>query len=115
GGIDFPNPEICQSMNLRYQNGEPDLYDDKGLASVFRTLSSTTNNLKGSVSYLRKDLFENYLDDTNQTFIWILWGERNQQYEGYSQGKDDIHQYFKDGNYLHKSIFIWENHKIVKI
>lgn len=111
GGIVFPNAEICQSLNLKYQNGEPDLYDDNGVASIFRNLTSTTNNLKGSVSYLRKDLFEKYLNDTDQTFIWILWGERNQHYKGYSEEHIDVHQYFQAQKHLHKTVVIWDEYK----
>ena len=40
GGIVFPNSEICQRLNLKYQNGEPDLYDNDGVASIFRNLTS---------------------------------------------------------------------------
>ena len=109
GRILFPNTEICQSLNLKYQNGEPDLYDDNGVASIFRKLTSTTNNLKGSVSYLRKDLFEKYLNDTDQTFIWILWGERNQHYKGYSEENIDVHQYFQCNKHLHKQISTWND------
>lgn len=112
GGIVFPNSEICQRLNLKYQNGEPDLYDNDGVASIFRNLTSKNDNLKGSVSYLRKDLFEKYLKDTDQTFIWILWGERNQHYKGYSAGDVDVHEFFQSKMHLHKKVYVWTNGKI---
>jgi hypothetical protein len=37
GGIDFPTPELCQRLGLKYHNGDPDLYDLDGVGSIFRT------------------------------------------------------------------------------
>lgn len=111
GGIDFPNPELCQSLGLKYHNGDPDLYDFNGVASIFRTLKSTDESLKGHLCYLRKDLFQKYLIETGQTFLWILWGERGQSYKG----DEEIHKYFRTNQHLHKQVYVWEDNQIVKL
>lgn len=111
GGIDFPNPELCQRLNLKYHNGDPDLYDIHGVASIFRTFKTDVGNMKGHLSYLRKDLFQKYLTETGQTFIWILWGERRQNYKG----GVEVYEYFKTKQYLHKQVYIWKDDQIVKL
>ena len=111
GGIDFPNPEICQRLDLKYHNGDPDLYDGHGVASIFRTLKSDIDNLQGNLSYLRKDLFQKYLIETGQTFVWILWGERGQNYKG----NEEIHEYFRTNQHLHKQVYVWKGDQIVKL
>ena len=111
GGIDFPNPELCQRLNLKYHNGDPDLYDIHGVASIFRTFKADVGNLKGHLSYLRKDLFQKYLTETGQTFIWILWGERRQNYKG----GVEVYEYFKTKQYLHKQVYIWKDNQVVKL
>lgn len=111
GGIDFPNPELCQKLDLKYQNNVPDLYDTHGVASIFRTLKSDDDSLKGHLSYLRKDLFQKYLSETGQTFIWILWGERGQNYKG----DVEVYKYVKNDQHLHKQIYIWQENQIVKM
>lgn len=111
GGIDFPNPELCQRLGLKYHNGDPDLYDFDGVASIFRTLKSSDENLKGHLLYLRKDLFQKYLIETGQTFVWILWGERGQNYKG----DEEIHEYFRTNQHLHKQVYVWNDDQIVKL
>ncbi|MCU4491625.1 hypothetical protein KTI63_03970 [Acinetobacter guillouiae] len=111
GGIDFPNLEICQRLDLKYHNGDPDLYDDHGVASIFRTLKSDIDNLQGNLSYLRKDLFQKYLTETGQTFMWILWGERGQSYKG----DIEVYEYFRTNQHLHKQVYIWQDNQIVKL
>ncbi|WP_122901978.1 hypothetical protein [Acinetobacter sp. B51(2017)] len=111
GGIDFPNPELCQRLDLKYHNGDSDLYDFDGVASIFKTLKSSDENLKGNLSYLRKDLFQKYLIETGQTFVWILWGERGQNYKG----NEEIHEYFRTNQHLHKQVYIWKDDQIVKL
>lgn len=111
GGIDFPNPELCQKLDLKYHNDHPDLYDIHGVASIFRTFKTDMENLKGHLSYLRKDLFQKYLTETGQTFIWILWGERRQNYKG----GVEVYKYFKNNQHLHKQIYIWQENQIVKM
>lgn len=111
GGIDFPNPELCQRLNLKYHNGDPDLYDIHGVASIFRTFKADVGNLKGHLSYLRKDLFQKYLTETGQTFIWILWGERRQNYKGTLE----VYDYFRTNQHRHKQVYIWKNDRIVKL
>ena len=111
GGIDFPNPELCQRLSLKYHNGDPDLYDLDGAASIFRTLKSSENNVEGHLSYLRKDLFQKYLLETGQTFIWILWGERGQNYKG----DIEVYEYLRTNQHLHKQIYIWKDNQIVKL
>ena len=111
GGIDFPTPELCQRLGLQYQNGEPDLYDLDGVASIFRTLKSDADNLRGNLSYLRKDLFKKYLAETEQTFMWILWGERRQNYNG----SVEVYEYFRTNQHQHKQVYIWQDDQIVRL
>ena len=111
GGIDFPTPELCQRLGLKYHNGDPDLYDLNGVASIFRTFKSDNDNLRGNLSYLRKDLFKKYLAETEQTFMWILWGERRQNYNG----GVEVYEYFRTNEHRHKQVYIWKDDQIVKL
>ncbi|MDH2171079.1 hypothetical protein N5J50_01230 [Acinetobacter johnsonii] len=111
GGIDFPTPELCQRLGLKYHNGDPDLYDLDGVGSIFRTFKSDNDTLRGNLSYLRKDLFQKYLTETEQTFVWILWGERTQNYKG----GVEVYEYFRTNQHRHKQVYIWKDDQIVKL
>ncbi len=109
--LTFQIQSYVKELDLKYHNGDPDLYDIYGVASIFRTFKTDIGNLTGHLSYLRKDLFQKYLTETGQTFIWILWGERRQNYKG----GVEVYEYFKTKQYRHKQVYIWKDDQIVKL
>jgi len=64
GGVDFPTPELCQRLDLKYHNGDANLYHIHGVVYIVRTFKTDIGNLKVHLSYLRKDLFQKYLTET---------------------------------------------------
>jgi hypothetical protein len=76
-GITTPSPSICESLGLTNRRGEWDLYDSDGnAATLFRESHMDDKSLKANFLYIRTDLLRRYLSDTEQTLLWLLWGER---------------------------------------
>lgn len=98
-GIDFPSPSICDSFNLRSCHAGYDLFDTVGnIASPYRAWPADDDEgfSRSHLVYLRRDILASYLEQSNQRFIWIPWGERNVHYRqdegGLSKGATEALQ-----------------------
>ena len=77
-GITTPSPSICESLCLTNRRGEWDLYDSDGnAATLYRESHMDDKSLNANFLYIRTDLLRQYLFDTEQTLLWLLWGERD--------------------------------------
>lgn len=85
-GVMFPAPALCEELDLVNHCDSFDLFDSTGArASVYREWPAERDAYHGSyLLYLREDLLLEYLRSTDQTLIWIPWGERNHRPSGVS-------------------------------
>ncbi|MGZ8892171.1 MAG: hypothetical protein ACXW1R_04405 [Halobacteriota archaeon] len=107
--ISLPSPKLCQYLGLGYRPNQWDLHDDLGVASLYRELGTEDISLSGRLAYLRADLLQRYLDETDQALVWLMWGERGQHYRGHSSGNKELHHLYADHKHIHKRSAVWQN------
>jgi hypothetical protein len=108
-GILLPSPKLCQYLGLGYRPGQWDFHDAHGVSSLYRDLGTEGISLSGRLAYLRADLLQRYLDETNQALVWLMWGERGQHYRGHSNDEGDNYHIYKEHKHIHKRSTVWQN------
>lgn len=108
-GAIFPSTKLCQRLGLGYRSGQCDLYDDVGVSSLYRKLGVGDISLSGHLAYLRVDLLQRYLDETDQVLIWLMWGERGRHYRGHSSNEEELHPLYANYKHIHKCSAVWQN------
>lgn len=106
-GVLFPAPQICERLGLRYRAGHWDLFDDRNVASLFRRIGVDDLELRGKVLYLRKELLLRYLRESNQTLVWLIWGERGMNYRANYEGAE-LHGRWEEYKHIHKRAVVWD-------
>ncbi len=101
GHITVVAKEIAKHLKLVSQPQTFDLLDNNGnLASVNFEYHNDYNN-SHSFIYIRKDLLDKYLEETNSKFIWIIWGERDVRFKT----EERRQEYFKANPFKEYQIF----------
>ncbi|MCK5027047.1 MAG: NACHT domain-containing protein [Candidatus Pacebacteria bacterium] len=78
GGADIPAPAICDFLNLKKKGNTQDLCDSHGdLASIHRSFRKDGEYIESTLTYLRRDLLKQYLQQTRQKLVWVMSGERD--------------------------------------
>lgn len=73
--------EIAKQLKLLSQPQTFDLIDSNGnCASINLEYYNDYNNSHNFV-YLRKDLLNKYLIETNSKYVWVIWGERDVRFK----------------------------------
>ncbi len=105
-GASLPSKRLCEALSLRYRANKWDLYDDSGVASLYRKIGEYGSHTTGTFSYLRRDLLESYLTQSGKVLMWLIWGERGFHYR--SVKSHALHEYYADHQYIHKSTHIYQ-------
>ncbi len=103
-GITILAPALCEHLRLLNRQGEWDLYDYRGnIATLYREFKTEHDSFPGNLMYLRADLMTDYLKQTGQTLVWLVWGERgfdhrttmgmNTRFQGVYSEYKHIHRY----------------------
>ncbi len=105
----FLAPALCESLGLVNHARDVDLYDDDDKrATVFTMAESDDLGVDCHFLFIRSDLLDRYLRETDQRLIWFVWGERdlNAEYP-ISQGEEwsDIFQRFEN---IHRQAYVWD-------
>lgn len=88
GHITILAKEIVNQLNLVNQPQTFDLLDiDGNIASLNLKYHRDYNNSHSFV-YIRKDLLDKYLIETQSKYIWIIWGEREVRFETVERQED---------------------------
>jgi hypothetical protein len=110
GGVTTVAPALCEGLGLSNRIGEWDLYDQTGRrGTVCRKWKSKNSHHPNDVLYLRHDLLSRYLNDTRQTLVWLMWGERGYHHSVWKQHESQIHAACRNYCYIHRSSEIWES------
>jgi hypothetical protein len=105
-GITTPSPSICESLRLTNRRGDWDLYDSNGnVATIYREASMVDKSLIANFLYIRSDLLRQYLFDTEQTLLWLLWGERGFEESHFDMVEQLNNDYQAYAN-IHKQLFL---------
>ncbi|TIH19257.1 hypothetical protein D0S45_03495 [Marinifilum sp. JC120] len=85
GNVTVLAPSLCDSLNIKSIRGRWDFYDEENnQATLCRVFKKDEAVYRSTLFYIREDLLDRYLDLTNQSLVWMLWGERGFHYK-YSQ------------------------------
>ncbi len=106
-GITIPSPSICESLSLTNRRGEWDFYDSDGnVATLYRASHMDDKSIKANFLYIRTDLLRQYLVDTEQTLLWLLWGERGFDESHFDMVEQLRSDYQVHAN-IHKQVFLY--------
>lgn len=107
--ITLPSAALCERLNLWIRQGEWDFYDQAGcMATLYREFSTTHASRPCDLLYMREDLLARYLKQTRQVLVWLIWGERDLEYETYERLQDQV----QDLWIRHKNLYrhrLWWN------
>ncbi len=91
-----PAKEITQHLNLCSQPQTYDLFEKSGRRASITFRYGEYWHSSQDFTYLRKDLLERFLSETNSKLIWAIWGER--EFHGDISPRDAFasqHEYYK--------------------
>lgn len=72
-----PAPALCSALELQKGRGDGDLLGRDGkVATLYRECLNWQGAVIGHVTYICADLLTEYLEETGQTLVWLVWGER---------------------------------------
>ena len=109
GGVLFPSASICECLGLSYSNSTPSLLIDvDGIpAAISRRIGADDEAASGSLLYLRSDLLSKYLEILNQDFVWLVWGERGQNYNSGEEKQGVPQHIYNEYLYIHRQSIVW--------
>jgi hypothetical protein len=73
---DVPARELADRLDLRSHPQTFDLYDSESRRASITLKWGKSWHTEHRLIYLREDLLEKFLRDTNQELVWAIWGER---------------------------------------
>ncbi|ANH61048.1 NACHT domain-containing protein [Dokdonia donghaensis] len=97
--------ELSFRLNLFPKPQTFDLFDDKGKLAYKKYHFHENYNSHQNFEYLRKDLLQKYLEDTNQNIVWKIWGEKQTYFENHNESMNFYKKHGIDGYHEFKSIF----------
>jgi hypothetical protein len=93
GGTDVPAKELATTFDLCSQAQTFDLFEKNGkIASLSVKYSGTNPGNIQELTYLRKDLLNQFLEKNGYALIWMIWGERELRESDRSERADKMSQ-----------------------
>lgn len=108
-GIMVPAPALCDQLNLSNRQGEWDLYDSSSrLGTIYREFKSDEDTFSSKLLYLRADLMAEYLREADKTLVWLVWGERELEYQVAEALRDKLQKLWWEHKHIHRHWSHWE-------
>jgi len=107
---DYPAPALVESLGLRKRGGAVDLVDAHGRPGMlFRKVGDLGDGFRSNLLYIRADLLKKYLDRVGRCLVWINWGEREIEYDGLKNFRDDpeMQAVWDTHAHIHKQFVVW--------
>lgn len=102
-GIILPAPALCERLRLSNHQGEWDLYDPAGkVATMYREFKGNHDTFDSHLSYIRSDLLAEYLMESAQTLVWLIWGEREFHHRTALGQMDELRDPFSRYQHIHR-------------
>ena len=105
-GASLPSKLLCEALSLRYRANKWDLHDASGVASLYREVDEHGSQANGSFCYLRRDLLDSYLTESNKVLVWLMWGERELHHRS-TEGLN-MYEYYANNQHVHKRVQIYQ-------
>ena len=100
GGPEVPAPALCEALHLTNRPRTFDLHDPNGRqATLYRRVE---NGGRGRLLYMRRSTLRRYLRLTDQTIVWVVWGERNFSGSSGMHESRDVRPVFQEYRHIHK-------------
>lgn len=107
-GAVVPAPALCDRWNLSNRRGEWDFYDEEGLpASIYREFKADSDTFGSHLAYMRADLVAEYLAETNQVLVWVLWGERDLHHRVDLALREDLQDLWSEYRHVYATSGVW--------
>jgi hypothetical protein len=108
-GAYFLAPALCERLRLVNHARDFDLYDGDGKrATVFTTAESDDLGANCHFLFIRSDLLDRYLRETDQRLIWFVWGERDLKVESRISQREEWSDVFQRYENLHRQAYVWD-------
>lgn len=101
----LPSKKLCEALELRYRANRWDLHDASGVASLYREVGEYGSEISGSFSYLRRDLLDRYLTQSEKALVWLMWGERGFHHR--SADAHNLHEFYANHQHIHKRTHVY--------
>ncbi|TDV92881.1 hypothetical protein BDK62_11516 [Halomonas alkaliantarctica] len=101
----LPSKRLCKALSLRYHANKWDLNDASGVASLYREVGEYGSQINGSFSYLRRDLLDSYLAQSDKTLVWLMWGERGVHHRS---TEANLHEHYVNHQHIHKRAHVYQ-------
>jgi hypothetical protein len=107
-GVDVPALALCERLGLVKWKGEWDLRDSTGeLATLYREFKSDGDVYRSDLLYIRNDLLAEYLAITEQSLVWLVWGERGVHRRLGIKPREQLRDLFADWAHIHRQGILW--------
>lgn len=116
GGITIPAPSILEKFQLFHRQGEWDYYDkDQNLSTIYREFKTQNSDYTSHLLYLRADLLDSYLRETNQKLAWMIWGEREVSYKISTENNMQFQPLWSEYKHIHRQVRVYKEDKFNKV
>jgi len=110
-GMRFPAPALCDHLYLVNHNQTSDLFDSDGdRATIYREFHCDNTQFDSWLLYIRKDLLERYLDETDQTIAWLPWGERTLDHQELQARSDELSELHNNYEHINKVVISYQDY-----
>ena len=110
-GMRFPAPALCEHLYLFNHNQTSDLFDSDGdRATIYREFHCDNALFDSWLLYIRKDLLERYLDETDQTIAWLPWGERTLDHQELQAKSDELSELHNNYEHINKGVVSYQEY-----
>lgn len=108
-GMRFPAPALCEHLDLVNHNETSDLFDSNGdRATIYREFQCDNARYDSWLLYIRKDLLEKYLEETEQTIAWLPWGERTLDHQELQAKSDELSELHNNYEHINKGVISYQ-------
>ncbi|MDX2199627.1 MAG: hypothetical protein SF069_11735 [Phycisphaerae bacterium] len=106
--VTVPAPALIEHLQLRGRPQELDFADGSGrVASLYREFRAERDAYASHLLYLRADLLAEYLRASNQSLVWMVWGERGWRFVGYQEPSDQEVVLLRTSANVHRRAYVW--------
>jgi hypothetical protein len=110
-GMRFPAPALCEYLNLVNHNQTSDLFESGGeRATIYREFRFDNARYDSWLLYIRKDLLEEYLEETDQTIAWLPWGERTLDHNELQAKSDELSKLHNNYEHINKGVISYQDY-----
>lgn len=108
-GVYFLAPALCESLGLVNHARDFALYDSDGKrATVFTKAESDDLGVDCHFLFIRSDLLDRYLRETDQQLMWFVWGERDLKAEVHLSRSEEWSDIFQRFENIHRQAYVWD-------